>query len=247
MSNPMIMKLEYGAPLSDGDRAKLAEISLASRKVGAREDLIGAGETPRFVHLILDGFACRYKTLADGTRSIVAYLLPGDFCDLHVAILGTMDHSIATISPCTLVQIPRETVLQLTDHYPRITRAMWWATLVDEAVLREWLVNMGCRPADKRLAHLFCELYWRLRMVGFVVTDSFRMPLTQQELGETAGITGVHVNRVIQQLREKGLIKLVNRHITIPDIERLEKFADFDPAYLYLARSFERQKAPASA
>lgn len=245
MPNPMVMKLEYGAQLSDHDRARLGEISQATENVGARQDLVAAGETPRFVNVILDGFAYRYKSLADGRRAIVAHLLPGDFCDLHATILGRMDHSITTVSPCTIVRIPHDTVIEVAELYPHIRCALWWATLVDESILREWLVNLGGRPSDQRLAHLLCELYWRLRAVGFVKAGGFKLPLTQEELGETLGITGVHVNRVMQKLREDGLIRRHNRQLSVPDIARLEKFAGFDPTYLHLTCDFALRQEPA--
>jgi CRP-like cAMP-binding protein len=228
------MKLEQGGPLGARDRARLEAVVLQTRKVAAREDLISEGETPENVRLVVDGFACRYKVLPDGKRAIVAFLIPGDFCDLHVAILGKMDHAIGAVTPCTIVEIPRSTIDDLTDNYPRIRRALWWATLVDEGILREWLVNMGHRPADKQLAHLFCELLVRFQIVGLGTADSFPFPLTQEELGDTLGISTVHVNRVLQQLREDGMIQLEGRTVTIRDVNKFKAFAEFTPNYLHL-------------
>jgi CRP-like cAMP-binding protein len=153
------------------------------------------------VHLILDGFACRYKVLPEGTRSIVAYLLPGDMCDWHAFILKEMDHSVATLSPCQVVAIPRSTVLEVTDKYPAITRALWWIALVDEAVLREWIVSLSRRSADQAIAHLFCELLVRLEAVGLRVANGFEFPVTQSDLADTVGLSAVRVNRVLQELR----------------------------------------------
>lgn len=234
MANPLILKLEHGAALTDEDRARLQAATAQTREIGAREDIIREEEDPAWVHVVLEGYACRYKVLPDGKRSIMAYLLPGDFCDLHVTILGEMDHSIATLTPCSLVQMPPETIEELTTRHPRIARAMWWASLVDESILREWLASMGHRPADKQLAHLFCELRVRLNTVGRTNGDSFQLFVTQDELGDTLGITPVHVNRVLQQLREAGLIELQGRMLTIPDVRRLEQFAEFKANYLHL-------------
>lgn len=236
MPNPLVMKLEHGALLTDEDRAVLQDLSSQTRRVASRTDIISEGERPENVHLVMEGFACRYKTLADGRRQIMAFLVPGDFCDLHVAILGEMDHSIGTGWGCTVVEIPRATIDDLTAHHPRITRALWWATLVDEATLREWLVSMGQRDADRQTAHLVCELLMRLQSVGLAGQDSFEFPITQEDLADTLGVTGVHVNRVLQELRAKGLLEWRSKRLRIPDVERLKVFAGFDPKYLHLKR-----------
>ena len=223
-----------GAALTAEDRIRLDSVTRYTRKVGAREDLIREGDEPSQVHLVLDGFACRYKTLPNGRRQIMAFLIPGDFCDFHVAILGTMDHGIATLTPCTMVSIPVETIEDLTTHHPRISRALWWCTLVDEAILREWLVNMGQRPADQQAAHIFCELLVRLQSVGRATDNSYSFPLTQEEFGDALGLSVVHVNRTLQQLRETGFIILRGGTLTIPDVDRLKAFAGFNPNYLHL-------------
>ncbi|MGC1305524.1 MAG: Crp/Fnr family transcriptional regulator [Caulobacteraceae bacterium] len=250
MSNPFINKLEHGAELTREDRAKLGEIASRTRNVDARVDLIHEGETPGDVRLILEGLACRYKVLPDGARQIMAYLIPGDFCDLHVAILGEMDHSIATLSPCKVVEISRETIDELLEHYPRIARALWWCTLVDEGTLREWLVSMGRRPADRQMAHLFCELLARLQAVGHAGEDSFELPLTQEELGDTLGLSAVHVNRVLQSLRAERLISFQHKTLKILNVPRLKEFAGFNPSYLHLGRkratAVQRTRKPAT-
>ena len=235
MPNPMVRKLERGAVLTPEDRERLERTIEGRRDVPARTDLIREKEPPEFVHLILEGFACRYKMLRSGRRQIIAYLAPGDFCDLHGAILGEMDHSIATVTRCVVVDIARAEILDLVTNYPRINRALWWATLVDEAILRQWLVSLGQRPSDQKLAHLLCELRVRLNSVGLVTRNSFSLPVTQAELADTLGITSVHVNRMMQQLRADGLITTQGSIITIPDPARLEDFAEFCPNYLHLS------------
>ena len=174
------------------------------------------------------------QVLADGKRQIMAYLVPGDFCDLHVFILKEMDHSIATLSRCSVVKIPRQRILELTER-PAIARAFWWAALVDEATLREWLVNIGARPAEQRVAHLLCELLVRLRVVGLADGGRYELPLTQKELGDTTGLSNVHVNRVLRRLRGEGLITFKDKHLVILDVERLKAFSGFTPNYLHLA------------
>ncbi|MBJ6125539.1 Crp/Fnr family transcriptional regulator [Microvirga splendida] len=233
MMNLLTRKLEAFGPLPDADRLLLDEVVRPVRAVGPRVDLIREGEAPSDVILILEGFACRYKILPPGRRQIMAYLVPGDFCDLHVFILKAMDHTIATLSPCTVVKIPRAQILALMDR-PAIARAFWWVALVDEATVREWLVNVGARKAELRLAHLLCELLLRLETVGMTDGDTYELPITQAELADTVGLTPVHVNRVLQRLRRDGLITLKGKHLVILDIARLKAFSGFNPNYLHL-------------
>jgi CRP-like cAMP-binding protein len=234
MPTPFILKLEHGADLSDDDRQVLEQAAREVRHFSPRHDLIREGDRPDYVHVIREGIACRYKVVRDGGRQIMAYLLPGDFCDLHVSLLGEMDHNIGTLTACMVALLPRTAVEDLTTKRAAITRALWWATLVDEGILREWLVNMGRRPADQRLAHLLCELLLRLRCVGLASDTSFELPLTQGQLADTLGMTEVHLNRMVHQLRKAGLITLRDHLVYIGDVERLMVFADFNSNYLHL-------------
>ena len=233
VENLLTRKLEKFAPLSADERRLLDDIVKKSRSVTARTDMVHEGQVSKDVRLILEGFACRYKLLKNGKRQIVAYLVPGDFCDLNVFILKAMDHSIGTLSPCRVVDIPRHRILELMER-TGIARAIWYATLVDEATLREWLLNVGQREALRRIGHLFCELLARLRVVGLVTNNSYELPLTQTEIGDTTGLTNVHVNRCLQQLRDKGLIEYKSQHITIKDLAGLTEFTGFNPNYLHL-------------
>ena len=233
MSNILVRKLEAFGPLPDDDRRLLDAIVSRPKQITADRDIIREGDTPGDVRLILEGFAVRYKLLKSGSRQIVAFLLPGDFCDLHVFILRAMDHSIATISPATVVDIPRIRILEMTAR-PALARALWWATLVDEAILREWLLNNGQREAEERIAHLLCELHLRLRIVGLADEGRFALPITQSEIGDALGLTSIHVNRTLQVIRSQGMITLKKRELVINDIEQLRAFAGFDANYLHL-------------
>jgi CRP-like cAMP-binding protein len=184
----------------------------------------------------MSGVACRYKLLDDGSRPIIALLLPGDFCDLQVAILGEMDHGIATITSCTMVEIPPKTILELTGQHSRIAHALWWATLVDEGVLREWLANTGGREATTRMAHLFCEILVRLQSVGLADANGCALHLTQTELGNILAVTPVHVSRTLRSLREQQLLEFEGGRLYVPDLEALKTFAGFRPNYLHLGR-----------
>jgi CRP-like cAMP-binding protein len=232
--NAFISKLESFEPLHADDRAWLISISNRTREVGADQDLISEGDDPENVLLILDGFAMRYKLTSTGRRQIFAYLIPGDFCDLHVALLKTMDHSIGTLSPCRVAYLSPSIVLEMTERRPALTRALWMCSLVDGATLREWLVNLGQRSAPHRISHLFCELHERMKAVGLTDDGSFELPLTQSELSDTMGLSVVHVNRSLKELREAGLVSLRNERILIPNVQRLKDYSDFDPSYLHL-------------
>jgi CRP-like cAMP-binding protein len=240
-TNPFVRKLEYGAKLTDADRQFLASITKKPKRLPARSDISREGETPRDAHLVMKGFACRYKQRENGKRQVMALFVPGDLCDFHVQILGQMDHSIGTITAASVVTVPPETIAEMTAN-PRINRAMWWMTLVDEGTLREWLVNIGQRSAAARLAHLFCEVRLRLLSVGLAEEDRFEFPLTQTDLAEAMGLTTVHVNRSLKQLRDRDLIRFEGGRIIFPDYERLSVFADFDPNYLHL-RDGSREKS----
>jgi CRP-like cAMP-binding protein len=170
--------------------------------------------------------------VADGSRQIVAFLIPGDFCDLHVTLLREMDHGIVALTPVKIAVVSQQIMIDLPIDRPTVGRALWRATLVDEAVLRSWVVNIGRREAFERIAHLFCELHARLTLVGLVNGGHFALPLTQEVLADATGLTPVHVNRMLQKLRTDGLITLKSGELTILDLPALQQIAGFDPYYL---------------
>ncbi|MDB5648115.1 Crp/Fnr family transcriptional regulator [Methylobacterium sp.] len=234
MSNPLVRKLEGFGPLSELDRTVLERISANAQLIGPRIDLIREGDPPDGVILVMEGIACRQKHRANGARQITAYLVPGDSCDLDVALLDRMDHTITTLSACRVVRIPSDVVRRLLKDHPTVARALRMSTLVDEATLREWLVNVGCRSAIERIAHLFCELLVRLQVVGFASEDSYEFPVTQLDLADTVGLSNVHVNRSLQELRRKGVIELKGKTLKILDRQRLKTIAEFNAKYLHL-------------
>jgi CRP-like cAMP-binding protein len=234
MNNPLLRKLANFTKLSEEESSAVNECINDVHEFAAREDVIAQGDRTGGVKLLLEGFACRYKVLEDGRRQIVAYFVPGDLCDLRVFILKRMDHSIGAIVASKVATISPENILRLTEHYPTLTRALWWSTLVEEAVAREWIVNVGQRNALERMAHLFCELLYRFRAVDLNQGNSCTLPLTQVELAETLGLSSVHVNRTLQTLRRQKLITLENGTLTIQDLDALKEVSFFNPDYLHL-------------
>jgi len=230
----VVTKLDAFTRLSKDDRAALARLCSNVRQVEARRDLISEGDKPRHVNLMLEGWACRYKTLPDGKRQLISLFVPGDFCDLNIYILKEMDHSIGAITRLKVAEIDRDDMDELTAGHPRITQALWWHELVAAAIQREWTVNIGQRTAYQRLGHFFVEVFMRLRTVGLTDGDSCEFPLTQTDLAEACGLTAVHVNRMLQELRADGLIELDRRRLTIRDLPKLMQVSMFNPNYLHL-------------
>jgi CRP-like cAMP-binding protein len=229
--------LEAYARLSKLDRALLERLTAKNvRDVAARRDIIREGDRPRAVNFMLEGWACRYKQLPDGRRQVVSIFIPGDLCDANVFILKEMDHSIGAITRLKYAEIGPSDFEELMLQSPRITQALWWHELVVASTQREWTTNVGQRSAYERIAHLMCEMFVRLRAVGKTDGTRCEFPLTQTDLADATGLTSVHVNRTVQQLRREELIELQRRTLTIPDLDRLMNVCAFNPNYLHLDR-----------
>jgi CRP-like cAMP-binding protein len=235
--NPLIRKLEQFVRLSPDDRAILMRASSERvRRFGPRVDITREGDKPRDVHLILAGWACRYKQLEDGRRQIVSFFLPGDMCDLNVFILREMDHSIGTVTAVTIADLSRDFFDEISSSYPRVATALWWETLVNVAIQREWTMNLGQRTASERMAHLLCEVFFRLRLAGLTEGSSCEFPLTQADLADATGLSKVHVNRTLQELRAANLIVLKGKTLIVPSLERLMDAGLFNANYLHMDR-----------
>jgi CRP-like cAMP-binding protein len=232
--NPLLRKLANFTSLSVEEEKALQACCGDVRVYAAGEDMIAQGDRTGGVRLLLEGFGCRYKVLEDGRRQIVAYFVPGDVCDLRVFILKRMDHSIGAVATSRVAIIAPDDILEMTNRFPNLTRALWWSTLVEEAITREWVVNVGQRNARERIGHLFCELLFRFRAVGLSHGNSCAMPLTQVELAETLGLSSVHVNRTLQELRRQKLITLEGGTLTIENLDKLMEVTLFNPDYLHL-------------
>jgi CRP-like cAMP-binding protein len=235
-NSALASKLAAFTKLSPDDSEALVQISRNVRYVEARRDLIAEGDEPRHVHLILEGWGCCYKQLPDGKRQIVSLLLPGDFCDLNAYVAKAMDHSIGAISRLKVARITPEEISELSAERPRIIQALSWNELVMASIQREWTLNVGQRSAYERLAHLLVEIYIRLAMAGRAHDGRCDFPLTQNDLAEATGLTAVHVNRTLQELRRNGLIELDRRQLQILDLQQMIEVSMFNPNYLHLDR-----------
>ncbi len=215
----------------DGAESLLKAV-VNTKTLEPRSNVLRQGDVPTVAHVLLEGHTYRYKLLRDGRRQITALLVPGDISDLEAVIRGHADYSVAAMTRCVLGEVPVNAIADPASADPEIARALWRRLLRDEAISRERLVNIGCRTALERVAHLVCELRLRLQAVGLTKGDAFKMQLTQAELADVLGMSTVHINRVLKQLRENGLVKFSQSTMSILNVPALEKLADFYPAYL---------------
>ena len=232
--NQLIRRLETITSLSEEEKKAILALPAKVVDLRADADIVREGDRPSQSCLLIEGFLCRYKNLADGKRQIMAFYVPGDIPDLLSLHIEVMDHSLATMVASKVAFIPHDALRALIAQNPSIAGAFWRDTLIDAALFREWIVNVGSRDAYSRIAHLICEVFLKLRAVGLTNGNSFDFPITQSEIGDATGLSTVHVNRSIMELRKDGLIILEKGRCTISDPGRLEEAAMFDPTYLHL-------------
>ena len=233
MANPFVQKLSGLADLTVADAAALESATANPRRYVARQDLIREGDEPGPMFVVLEGWVCRYKVLPSGTRQIMAFLMPGDACDLHIKLLEQMDHSIQAITAASVATITRGQMQAVMRDHPNVASAMYTAQLVDEGIMRAWIVSMGRRSAPERVAHLICELYLRARNIGLTGEGEFALPLSQSVLADALGMTTVHINRVLKELRLAGAMSVKRGSVTIMDPIKLVQIAGFDENYLH--------------
>jgi CRP-like cAMP-binding protein len=231
----LVEKLERrGRELDAREVDALAQSISQTTEYGAGQDIVREHDYSTESNLLITGWAYRYSDLADGRRQTFALHMAGDFVDLHSFQLRRMDHSVRTLTACTVASVPHENLTRITEAFPHLTRQLWFSTLIDAAIMRRWMLGLGQRSALENTAHLFCEIYHRASLVGLVADDAFNFPLTQTEIGEALGISAVHTNRVLQQLRAQKMIATVGRTVKVLDLKALERVAGFDRTYLNL-------------
>jgi CRP-like cAMP-binding protein len=233
---PLIRKLESIATLTDEERQAVESLPAIIRVLQPHQDIVRDKDQPSHCCLVLTGWAYRYKILNEGRRQIMSFHIPGDLPDLQSLHLRVMDHSLGTLTESRLAFIPHESVRDLTTRFPGLGAALWRDTLVDAAIFREWMTGIGRRTAHGRIAHVFCEMYLKLEAVGLAKDHRCEWPITQIDIGDALGLSNVHVNRVLMDLRGQGLITLRSSSLVIEDWAALSKLGEFDPTYLHLEK-----------
>ena len=230
----LVRRLESTTNLDEDERQALMSLPMTLRDFLEGQDVVRGGDQPSHCCLVLTGFVCRYALLPDGRRQIMAFHPPGDIPDLQSLHVQIMDHSIAAMMPTSVAFIAHEHIHRVTEQHPRLIHAFWRETLIDGAIFRAWMIGLGRRSAHERIAHLICEMLLRFEAVGLAENGAFQMPVTQQDIADALGLSNVHVNRVLQDLRRDELIIWQRPVITVLRREALQDLAMFDPAYLHL-------------
>jgi CRP-like cAMP-binding protein len=233
----LVLKLESIADLSAEERQAILGLPMIVKMVAADEDIVSIDDRPSHCCLLLEGWACRYKMLPDGSRQIMSFHVPGDIPDLQSLYLQKMDHSLGTLIPTKLALIHHRDLHDLIRRMEGISIALWRDSLIDAAIFREWMVGIGRRSAHQRIAHILCEMATKARVVGLNNGHVYPWPVTQQELADALGLTDVHVNRVLRDLRQAGLITMERGAFTALDWRELQKLAQFEPSYLHIERA----------
>ena len=231
---PILRKLELWAELGEEDRAALLGLPHTLKVIEAHHYVVREGDKPTHSCLMLSGLAYRHKLVRSGARQIVSIQMTGDMVDLQNSLLGTADHSVQALTRCEVALIPREAIKLIAFERPAIGQAMWYDTLVDGSIFREWIANVGRRDAKTRIAHLLCEYALRLEAAGLGNHTEWELPMTQEQLADCTGLTAVHVNRTLKALVKEGLISRDRRAVTVNDWNALAATGDFQSAYLHL-------------
>jgi CRP-like cAMP-binding protein len=235
----LVQRLDALSPLSAEDREAIAALPHTLKTVKAHEYIVREGGKAENSCLLRSGFASRHKVVADGARQIVSVHMMGDMVNLQNSLLRTADHSVQALTDAEVAFIPGKAIVALAAARPAVAIAMWLDTLVDGAIFREWIANVGRRDAKARTAHVLCEFALRQERAGLATRGKYDLPMTQEQLGDALGLTSVHVNRTLKALEEARLIARDKRTVTISNWEALRKVGDFDPSYLFLELSEE--------
>ena len=232
---PLARKFESYATFQPGDREALLALPHEVKTVDAASYLVREGDVTTRACVMLSGFTYRHKIVADGARQILAIHMRGDMVDLQNSILRVADHNVQALTACEIASIPREAVKRLAYERPGIGLAMWYDTLVDGSIFREWIANVGRRDSRTRLAHVLCEFALRLETAGLATHTKWELPMTQEQLADVTGLTSVHVNRTLKALALDGLISRNKRSVTVTDWKALARAGDFQSGYLHLS------------
>ncbi|HEX8584446.1 MAG TPA: Crp/Fnr family transcriptional regulator [Allosphingosinicella sp.] len=229
----LLRRLDRRSPLDAADRQALLSLPYTMRSLSAGGHIVRDGDKPENCCLLLSGFAYRYKLTGEGGRQIISLHVPGEFLDLQHMFLGIADTSVQALTAAEIALVPMAALEALSLTRRAIGRALWIDTLIDSSIFREWVVNVGRRDSRARVAHILCEFSLRLEAAGLAADHKYELPMTQEQLADAVGLTSVHVNRVLRQLGEEGLISRDRRHIVIEDWNGLREAGDFNERYLH--------------
>lgn len=230
----VLTRLETRGPLDQADREAVRQLPFTFRSLEPAAYLGREGEPPEYCALLLRGFAFRHKVTGNGQRQIMSVHMAGEFLDLQNSFLEVADHNVQALTRCEVAVVPVPALRSLAHDRPNVGRAMWIETLIDAAIFREWIVNVGRRDSISRIAHLLCEFALRLRSAGLATDHRYEMPMTQEQIADCTGLTPVHVNRVLKELGRLGLIGREKRAVLLLDWDRLRQIGDFNTRYLHL-------------
>lgn len=231
---PLVRKLSNWVALDKDDEDAILALPYTPRQLAHSQYVVREGDVPTHTCLVVSGFAIRHKIVGDGGRQIINIHMAGDMADLQNSLLAVADHNVQALTPMTAAFIPRQAIMELAFTRPSVGRALWLETLVEGSISREWIANVGRRDARTRIAHLLCEFAMRLEAVGLGEQCNYQLPMTQEQIADTVGLTSVHVNRTLQNLDGEGLINRSKRSVVIADWKRLAESGDFNPTYLHL-------------
>ncbi|MEW6449304.1 MAG: Crp/Fnr family transcriptional regulator [Pseudomonadota bacterium] len=229
-------KLGAHSRLDNEDIAALGGLTFTLRRLGPNEEFARQGDKPTVSALVLEGWVARYHTLPGGKRHYLSFHMTGDMPDAQTLFIERMDHAVCALGEAEVACIPHEEILRMFEKRPSVGIAIWRETLLDAAIFREAITSNGSRTVLARMAHLFCELYYRARVAGLTRPGSFRIPIHQGQIGDALGMSIVTVNRTLQALRRTDAMEFRNGMLTVRDWKRLTEIAGFDPAYLHLKR-----------
>lgn len=237
-------RLGRRAELTPEDREAILALPYTMRTLAAGQYLVWDGDAPGKTSLLLSGFAFRHKHAGNGGRQILSFHMTGDLLDLQSSLLGVSDHNVQMLTSGSVALFPVETIREIAYRCPNLGMALWHETLVEAAIVREWVVNIGRRDARTRIAHLLCEFALRLELAELGQRTAYELPITQEQLADAVSLTSVHVNRTLMKLEGEQLITRVKRVISILDWDKLVSVADFEPRYLHLTGPPPAKRGP---
>jgi CRP-like cAMP-binding protein len=230
----LITKLREHSRLSGDDIAEISNLSRVVHQLAANEDLIRQGDDPDVSAVVLSGWMARYHLLPNGSRQYLSFHMAGDWPDAQALFLDRMDHAVCAIGPATVACIPHKEIIKAFDRRPQVGFAIWRETLIDAAIFREAITNNSARGKPARMAHLFCELFYRARASGLSDGDALALPISLIQLGEALGMAIATVNRTLVELRASRTMEFRGGRLSIRNWPKLRAIGQFDPSYLHL-------------